>query len=105
MMRFEGRPLDDSDPLFAPLIALDRKRGTAFWRPSAKWKKAGYKGGAVRLSGVLGDGLDAVSDDLEDVEDVVFGEDEDDEEDEDAPPAASIFKRPRGRPRANGFAP
>ena len=60
MMRFEGRPLDDSDPLFAPLIALDRKRGTAFWRPSAKWKKAGYKGGAVRLSGVLGDGLDAM---------------------------------------------
>ncbi|WP_295586205.1 CD1247 N-terminal domain-containing protein [uncultured Oscillibacter sp.] len=35
----------------------------------------------------LGDGLDAVSDDLEDVEDVVFGEDEDDEdeyEEEDA---------------------
>ena len=29
----------------------------------------------------LGDGLDAVSDDLEDVEDVVFGEDEDDEDD------------------------
>lgn len=28
----------------------------------------------------LGDGLDAVSDDLEDVEDVVFGEDEDDED-------------------------
>lgn len=30
----------------------------------------------------LGDGLDAVSDDLEDVEDVVFGEDEDDEDDD-----------------------
>ena len=29
----------------------------------------------------LGDGLDAVSDDLEDVEDIVFGEDEDDEDD------------------------
>ena len=28
----------------------------------------------------LGDGLDAVSDDLEDVEDIVFGEDEDDED-------------------------
>ena len=28
----------------------------------------------------LGDGLDAVSDDLEDVEDVVFGEDEDEDE-------------------------
>lgn len=28
----------------------------------------------------LGDGLDAVSDDLEDVEDVVFGEDDEDEE-------------------------
>ena len=31
----------------------------------------------------LGDGLDAVSDDLEDVEDVVFGEDDEDDEDED----------------------
>lgn len=31
----------------------------------------------------LGDGLDAVSDDLEDVEDVIFGEDEDDEDDTD----------------------
>lgn len=30
----------------------------------------------------LADGLDAVSDDLEDVEDVVFGEDEDDDEDD-----------------------
>lgn len=60
MTRFEGRPLDDSDPLFAPLIAYDRKRGAAFWRPSAKWKKAGYKGGAIRLSGKLGDGQDAV---------------------------------------------
>ena len=29
----------------------------------------------------LGDGLDAVSDDLEDGEDIVFGEDEDDEDD------------------------
>lgn len=32
----------------------------------------------------LGDGLDAVSDDLEDVEDAVFGEDDDDDEDEDS---------------------
>ena len=31
----------------------------------------------------LGDGLDAVSDDLEDVEDVVFGEDEDDEDEDE----------------------
>jgi len=31
----------------------------------------------------LGDGLDAVSDDLEDVEDIIYGEDEDDFEDED----------------------
>lgn len=31
----------------------------------------------------LGDGLDAVSDDLEDVEGVIFGEDEDDEDDTD----------------------
>lgn len=31
----------------------------------------------------LGDGLDAVSDDLEDVEDVVFGEDEDDDFEDD----------------------
>lgn len=31
----------------------------------------------------LGDGLDAVSDDLEDVEDAVFGEDEDDEDFDD----------------------
>ena len=31
----------------------------------------------------LGDGLDAVSGDLEDVEDVVFGEDDEDDEDED----------------------
>ena len=31
----------------------------------------------------LGDGLDAVSDDLEDVEDVIFGEDEDEDEDEE----------------------
>ena len=31
----------------------------------------------------LGEGLDAVSDDLEDVEDVIFGEDEDEEEEED----------------------
>ena len=31
----------------------------------------------------LYDGLDAVSDDLEDVEDAVFGEDDEDEEDED----------------------
>ena len=30
----------------------------------------------------LGDGLDAVSDDLEDVEDLVYGDDEDDEDDE-----------------------
>ena len=30
----------------------------------------------------LGEGLDAVSDDLEDVEDVIFGEDEDEEEEE-----------------------
>ncbi len=31
----------------------------------------------------LGDGLDAVSDDLEDVEDVIFGEDEDEDEDDE----------------------
>ena len=31
----------------------------------------------------LSDGLDAVSDDLEDVEDVVFGEDEDDEDEDE----------------------
>ena len=31
----------------------------------------------------LSEGLDAVSDDLEDVEDLVYGEDEDDDEDED----------------------
>ena len=31
----------------------------------------------------LGDGLDAVSDDLEDVEDVVFGEDDEDEEEDE----------------------
>lgn len=31
----------------------------------------------------LAEGLDAVSDDLEDVEDVVFGEDDEDDEDED----------------------
>lgn len=31
----------------------------------------------------LGDGLDAVSDDLEDVEDIVYGDDEDDEDEED----------------------
>jgi len=56
MTHFDPALTDGSDALYAPLIA--KVNDWAYWRPTAKWRKLGYTGKALRLPGKIGDTRD-----------------------------------------------
>lgn len=56
MTLFDQRLWSDTDPAYAPF--LNRAGAWLYWRPSSVWRKQGWKGENVRLTGQPGDGMD-----------------------------------------------
>lgn len=56
MATFDDRLWDGSDPLYMPCTGLSS--GLFYWKPLAKYRKAGYAAKPVRLEGRYGDGRD-----------------------------------------------
>lgn len=57
MTPFKPTLYDDSDPLYSPMCSPSK--GIVYWRPTPKWRQAGYQGKVQALPGHQGDGRDA----------------------------------------------